>query len=56
MTEFGTMQLVYLLGWLILAVSALAAYRLSWRRGIVYLLVWGSIFALVFLVFGLVRA
>ncbi len=56
MSEFGTMQLVYLIGWLVLASSALAAYRLSWKRGILYLLIWGSVFAAVFLVFSLVQA
>lgn len=56
MNEFDTIQIIYLLGWLILAGSAIAAYRLSWKRSILYLLIWGSIFALVFLVFSLVGA
>lgn len=54
MNELAAMQLVYLIGWLVLAVSALAAYRLSWKRGIVYLLIWGSIFAGIFLLFSLI--
>lgn len=55
MTEFGAMQLVYLVGWLVLAGSALAVYRLNWKRGLLYLLMWGSIFAAVFLVFSLMQ-
>lgn len=56
MNEFDTIQIIYLFGWLILAAGAFAAYRLSWKRSLVYLFVWGSIFALVFLVFSLVGA
>ncbi len=55
MNEIGTIQLIYLFGWLILAGGALAAYRLSWKKGLVLALVWASIFALVFLVFSLVE-
>ena len=37
-------SLVALSGWLILAASALAAYRLSWKWGILMALIWASIF------------
>jgi len=37
-------SLVALSGWLILAASALAAYHLSWKRGILMALIWASIF------------
>lgn len=54
MSEMDTIQIVALLGWLVLVGSALAAYRLSWRRSVIYLLIWGSVFALAVLMFGLV--
>ena len=55
MNEFDRIQIVMLLGWLVLAGSALAGYRLSWKKGLVLALIWASIFAAVFLVFSLVR-
>lgn len=55
MNEFAGVQIVYLLGWLVLAGSALMAYRLSWKKGLVLALIWGSIFASVFLIFSAVR-
>ncbi|WP_170002468.1 hypothetical protein [Pseudopontixanthobacter vadosimaris] len=54
MSELNAIQIVALLGWLVLVGSALAAYRLSWRRSVLYLLIWGSIFALAVLMFGLI--
>ncbi|HSG33105.1 MAG TPA: hypothetical protein VLA37_01115 [Sphingomonadaceae bacterium] len=38
-------SIVALLGWLVLAGSALAAYRLSWKKGILMALIWAAIFA-----------
>ena len=54
MNNLETMQIVALCGWLVLAASAFAGYRLSWKRSLVYALMWASIFALVFLVVGAV--
>jgi hypothetical protein len=48
------MQLVYLLAALVLPLSALAAYRLSWKKGLAMALVWASIFAGVTLFVGVV--
>lgn len=56
MSEFENIQIIYLVGWLVLAGGALAAYRLSWKKGLVLALIWGSIFALVFLIFSAVRS
>ena len=50
MSEVESMQLIALLGWLILAGSALAAYRLDWRRGVKLGLIWAAIFAAAFLI------
>jgi len=52
--ENQIIQIVALLGWLVLAGSALAAHRLSWRKGVLMALVWGSIFLAVTLVITIV--
>ena len=44
MNEVDTVQIVALLGWLILCGSALAARRLSWKKGLSMALVWVAIF------------
>ncbi|MDC0886366.1 hypothetical protein OAS19_01045 [Altererythrobacter sp.] len=44
MTDFDTVQLIALIGWLVLAAGALASYKLSWKSGLKMALVWGSIF------------
>lgn len=46
-------QLVALFGWLILAGSAFASYRLNWRESVRMALLWGGIFVTVALVFSL---
>ena len=43
--EYQWVSIVALSGWLILAVSALAAHRLSLRKGLVMALAWAAIFA-----------
>lgn len=45
-------SLIALLGWLVLALSALRARRLDARKTVVYGLVWGAIFLAVAAVFG----
>ncbi|MGB7374595.1 hypothetical protein [Pontixanthobacter sp.] len=47
MNQFDGLNSVYLIACLILAASALTGYKLNWRRGVIYLLMWGSIFVLV---------
>ncbi len=54
MTEFDVVQIISLLGFLILAVTALASHKLEWKRGIVMMLIWATIFAAVTLLFSLV--
>ena len=44
MQIYDLVSIVALSGWLILALSALAAYRLSWKKGLVMALVWAAIF------------
>ena len=55
MNEFEIVHVIWLFGVLILAGSALAAHRLSWKRGIVMALAWVGIFAVVTLFIDLVR-
>ena len=49
MNEFNALSLVYLIGVLALAGSAFASYRMNWQRSVTYMLIWGAIFALAFL-------
>ena len=49
MTEGSIVQIVALVGWLVLVGSALASYRLEWKSALRMALVWGAIFASVFL-------
>ena len=54
MNEFGAVQLVALFGWLILAGSAFASYRLGWKESVRMGLVWAGIFVAVGLLFSMV--
>ncbi|WP_202389839.1 hypothetical protein [Parapontixanthobacter aurantiacus] len=54
MNEHQIVSLVALLGFLILAGSALIGHRLSWKRGVVMATGWLAIFAIVFLFFNLI--
>lgn len=44
MNDIDTLQIVMLLGWLLLAGSALASYRLSWKKSATLALAWAAIF------------
>jgi hypothetical protein len=52
--DFGAVQLVALFSWLILAVSALASYRLGWKESVRMGLIWAGIFVAVGLLFSMV--
>ena len=54
MSEFDTVQLVSLLGFLVLAGSALVGQRLRWKEGAVMALTWAGIFVMCFLFISLV--
>ncbi|MGX7952557.1 hypothetical protein ACWPM1_08320 [Tsuneonella sp. HG249] len=54
MSDGSAVQLIALFAWLILAGSAVASFRLGWKESIRMALVWGGIFAAVFLVFSMV--
>lgn len=43
--DYPWVSIIAMTGWLVLAVGALAAYRLSWKKGVMMALVWASIFA-----------
>ncbi len=55
MSHIDTVQLVALVGWLILASSALVSLRLNWSKALRLCLIWFSIFMGVFLLFDIVR-
>ena len=44
MNEFGVVRIISLLGFLVLALSALNARRIGWRKGVTMALVWVAIF------------
>ena len=54
MNEFGVVQIIALLAWLVLAGSALASFRLGWKESVRMALVWAGIFAAVALLFSMV--
>lgn len=54
MNDMATLQIVALLGWLILAGSALASYKLSWRKALRMGLIWAAIFVGVAILFSIV--
>ena len=45
MTDMATIQIVALVGWLALMLSAYASYRLEWKQTVKMALVWACIFA-----------
>lgn len=50
------MHIIWGIGALALAGSAFMGYRLSWKRGLVYALVWASIFTALTLIMNAVGA
>lgn len=54
MSEHGWVQIVALVGWLVLAASAYASYRMNWSQTIRLALIWAGIFVAVGLVFSIV--
>ena len=53
MTEGAIISIVALLGWLVLAGSAIASFRLGWSKTLQLLLIWLAIFAGLFVAAGL---
>ncbi|WP_338446091.1 hypothetical protein V5F89_13180 [Pelagerythrobacter marensis] len=54
MNEYDTVRLVALVGWLILALSAFASFRLDWKKSVRMVLIWVVIFGGVAVLFGLI--
>ena len=54
MSEYGWVSLIALLGWMVLALSAYRAHRISVRKTVVLALTWGAVFLLVTAVFAAV--
>ncbi|NNF94508.1 MAG: hypothetical protein HKM91_07930 [Altererythrobacter sp.] len=55
MNEFQIVQIISLVGFLILAGSALASFKLSWSKALRMALIWGSIFSAVALFFSIIE-
>ncbi|WP_394727674.1 hypothetical protein [Altererythrobacter sp. GH1-8] len=51
MSEGALLSITVLIGWLILAGSALASYRLNWSKAAQMALTWFAIFAGLFMLF-----
>ncbi len=54
MSDYGAVQLIALVAWLVLAGSALASFRLGWKESVRMALTWAGIFVAVALVFSMV--
>lgn len=54
MNEASMVQIMALIGWLILAASALASYKLSFGKAARMALIWSAIFVGLFLLFDIV--
>lgn len=54
MSEYSIVSIISLVGFLVLALSALSAHRLSLRKGVILALAWGAIFAIVVLVIDVI--
>ena len=55
MSEIQIVQIISLVGFLILAGSALASFRLSWSKALRLALIWGVIFCAVALFFSIIE-
>lgn len=55
MNQFDIVSIISLVGFLVLAVSALSAHRLSLKKGVVMALAWAAIFAIVVLFISLIE-
>ena len=53
MNDVAIVSMIALLGWLVLAGSALASYRLNWGKTVQLALMWLAIFVGLFLIVGL---
>lgn len=55
MSEIQIVQIISLVGFLILAGSALASFRLAWSKALRMVLIWGAIFCAVALFFSIIE-
>ena len=52
MNELAVVQIVATIGWLVLAISALASFRMNWKQSVRIALIWFAIFSGVALAFA----
>jgi len=55
MSDIQIVQIISLVGFLILAISALASFRLSWAKALRRALIWSVIFCAVALFFSIIE-
>ena len=55
MTQFEIVQIVALVGWLVLAVSAVAAHGLNWKTSLRHALIWAVIITGLMLLVTMIR-
>jgi len=55
MSDIQIVQIISLVGFLILAISALASFRLSWAKALRTALIWSAIFCAVALFFSIIE-
>ena len=55
MTSFETIHIIWLIGCLVLAGSALAAYRLDWKTSLRHVLIWAVIISGLMLLISIIR-
>jgi hypothetical protein len=55
MNEYEIVRIISLVGFLILAASAFASFKLSWSKTLRMVLIWGSIFAAAALFFSIIE-
>lgn len=55
MSEFDIVSIISMVGFLVLAVSAISAHRLSLKKGVVMALAWAAIFAIVVLFISVIE-
>ena len=55
MNQFEVVQMVALIGWLVLAISAFASFRLNWKTSLRHALIWAVIITALLLFITMVQ-
>ena len=55
MNQFEVIQIIALVGWLVLAVSAFASFRLNWKTSLRHALIWAVIITALMLLVTMIQ-